>query len=349
MPLKKDRVLLVVVILVVIVQSFLLMRGPAEVEMVEPIAMEITNAAIPAAAFGPAIPEKGYFVEELSDGLYWVTDGVYQVMFLTTGRGVIVVDAPPTIGENVLKAIEDVTNESITHVIYSHSHADHIGAASMYPEDAVYIAHEETAANLARSHEDDGYPFGAFLGGSEIPLPTVTFSDDYTLSIGNQFLELEYKGPNHNPGNIFIWAPKQEVLMFVDVIFPGWSPFKDLAITTDVQSFISSHDDALAYDFDKLISGHVGRLGTQEDVITQKEYVRDMQANAAQALQTVDFNAVAAETGYENLWLLFDTYLDAVSEECANLTMPKWKDELGGADVFTFSHCFRLAESLRID
>jgi len=97
-------------------------------------------APIPKTAFGPAIPEKGYLVEEIDDGLYWVTEGVYQVMFLTTGEGVIVVDAPPTIGENILKAIEEVTDEPITHVIYSHSHADHIAAASMYPEDAKYIS-----------------------------------------------------------------------------------------------------------------------------------------------------------------------------------------------------------------
>ena len=48
-------------------------------------------------------------------------------------EGVIVVDAPPSIGENILAAIAEVTDEPITHVIYSHSHADHIGAAGIYP------------------------------------------------------------------------------------------------------------------------------------------------------------------------------------------------------------------------
>ena len=111
---------------------------------------EPPKAPIPDSAFGPAIPEKGYLVQELGDGLYWVTEGTYHMMFLTTGEGVIVVDAPPSIGENVLKAIKETTDEPITHVIYSHSHADHIAAASMYPEDAIYIAHEETALRLAR-------------------------------------------------------------------------------------------------------------------------------------------------------------------------------------------------------
>ena len=102
-----------------------------------------TVAPVPAAALGPAIdPTKGYFAEEIRDGLYWATDGIYQVMFLTTGEGVIVVDAPMSIGGNLLKAISEVTNEPVTHVIYSHYHRDHIGAASIYPSDAAIIAHE---------------------------------------------------------------------------------------------------------------------------------------------------------------------------------------------------------------
>ena len=310
-----------------------------------------TPAPLPATARGPAIPQdKGYLVEEIGDGLYWVTEGAYQVMFLTTGEGVIVVDAPPTIGENLLKAIAEVTDEPITHVIYSHSHADHIASAGMYPADATYIAHEETAAKLAgNAGSDRPYGFGAFLGGSSVPEPTVTFTDKFTLNVGNQTLELEYRGPNHEAGNIFIYAPRQKVLMLVDVIFPGWSPFKDLAVTESTPAYVRAHDDVLSFDFETFIGGHLTRLGTREDVEIQKQYVLDMRANAAQALQTVDFFAIAQETGFENLWLLFDTYLDAVSEECAQLTLDSWAGRLGGAEVFTASHCFRLVESLRIN
>ena len=309
------------------------------------------TAAIPDVARGPAIPQdKGYLVEEIGDGLYWVTEGAYQVMFLTTGEGVIVVDAPPTIGENILKAIAEVTDEPITHVIYSHSHADHIAAAGIYPSDATYIGHEDTASQLARANDPErAFPYGIFVGGSSVPVPTVTFSDRYTLNVGNQTLELEYRGINDEPGNIFIYAPRQKVLMLVDVIFPGWVPFKELALAEDVPGFIQAHDEALSFEFDTFIGGHLTRLGTREDVEIQREYIMDVQANAAQALQTVDFFAVAQETGFENLWLLFDTYLERVAQTCNDLTAPQWADRLGGAEVFTVGHCFKLAESLRID
>lgn len=308
-------------------------------------------APVPESAFGQQVdPEKGYLVEEISDGLYYVTEGSYQVMFLTTGEGVIVVDAPPSIGPNLLVAIAEVTDEPITHVIYSHSHADHIAAAGLYPAEATYIAHAETASNLALDPgESREYEFGVFVGGSAVPEPTITFTDNFILEVGNQRLELTYSGPNHNRGNIFIYAPKQKVLMLVDVVFPGWSPFKDLAITEDVPTYIRSHDDILAYDFDTFVGGHISRLGTREDVEIQKKYILEMQANAATAIQTVDFMAVAAEVGFANPWLLFDTYLDEVSQTCAELTEPNWIDKLGGVDIFTESHCFRLIESLRIN
>jgi len=333
-------------VMILLTLPILVISCQQQAETEEPAA-----APLPDATRGPAIPQdKGYLVEEIQDGLYWVTEGVYQTIFLTTGEGVIVVDAPPSIGENLLKAIAEVTDEPVTHVIYSHSHADHIGAASIFPSDATFIAHEETAVQLARMNDPDRvYSFGVFVGGSEVPLPDVTFSDSYTLEVGNQTLDLEYWGVNHEPGNIFIYAPQQRVLMLVDVIFPGWVPFKNLALAEDTVGYLYAHDQVLSIDFETFVGGHWNRLGTREDVEIQQEYIDDLQANAAQALQTVDFMAVAQETGFENLSLLFDRYVDAVTQECADLTVPKWIDRLGGADIWTFDHCHQVIQSLRID
>ena len=93
---------------------------------------------------------KGYFVEEIRDGLYWVTEGAYNTIFLVTDEGVVAVDAPPSIGKNYLKAISEVTDKPITHLIYSHDHIDHNGTAGMFPKNAVIIAQEETTAELQR-------------------------------------------------------------------------------------------------------------------------------------------------------------------------------------------------------
>ncbi|HUU48753.1 MAG TPA: MBL fold metallo-hydrolase [Nitrosopumilaceae archaeon] len=298
----------------------------------------VSAAPVPESAIGPQIDfSKGFLVEEISDDLYWITEGAYQGMFLVTGEGVIVVDAPPSIGQNYLKAIEEVTDEPITHVIYSHSHIDHIGAASMFPENATIISHKWTAEKLKLRDDPNR------------PVPTVTFEDKYTLEVGNQTLELEYNGPIHAPGNIFIYAPQQKVLMVVDVIFPGWVPFKDLAMAEDVPFFLYAHDKILEYDFETFIGGHLNRLGTPEDVKIQKEYFDDVQKYAGSANLEVDFMEIGQKVGFENLWLVFQIYADTVTQQCSDEVVPKWIDRLGGADLFTYDHCWKISESQRID
>jgi glyoxylase-like metal-dependent hydrolase (beta-lactamase superfamily II) len=297
---------------------------------------------LPDAASGPMIDQdKGFLVEELGSGLFTINDGAYQMMFLTTGEGVIVVDAPPNTGENILAAIASVTDEAITHVIYSHSHKDHIGAAGLYPPGVTIIAHEDTAAHLAAKNDPDR------------PLPNETFSDSMTLNVGDQTLQLDYHGVNHEPGNIFIYAPDHKVLMFVDVVFPGWTPFQDLALAESVDGFLAAHDQVLAYDFDHFIGGHLNRLGTREDVEIQKEYFADIIEAGGKANAAMDFGAAYAEAsergGGNNPWAIFKILLDNVARQCADEVEANWADRLGGVDAFTFDHCWEITEYQRID
>lgn len=174
-----------------------------------------TMTQIPESARGPPIPEEGYLVEEIRDNLYWVTDGSYNTMFLVTDEGVVAIDAPPSIEQNYLNAIAEVTDKPITHVIYSHANLDHIGAAGIFPKNATYIAHQDTSAELKRAmsltKNDSTIP----------PIPTISFPNNYMLQIGNQTLNLDYYGDNHMSGNLFIYAPNQKTLMLVDIVFPG--------------------------------------------------------------------------------------------------------------------------------
>jgi glyoxylase-like metal-dependent hydrolase (beta-lactamase superfamily II) len=294
-------------------------------------------APVPDGAKGPAIPETGYLVSGISDGVYWVTNGVYQALIITTGEGVIMVDAPPNIGPNLSKAISDVTSEPVKFFIYSHEHKDHVGAAALFSEDATYVAHEKVAEHLARANDPNR------------PVPSVTFTDKHTLKLGNKRVELSNKGGNHTPGSSFIHLPEQKILMLVDVVYPGWVPFKSFGEAKDVGRYIEAHDQILEYDFEHFVGGHLTRLGTRRDVEIAKEYVLDVKANAQNAIETVDFSAIAGEVGFENPFALFKTYLDTVADTCTKGTVPKWVDRLGGTDVFTFDHCLSMHFHLTID
>jgi glyoxylase-like metal-dependent hydrolase (beta-lactamase superfamily II) len=306
-----------------------------------------TTAAvqIPQTAKGPAIPSgKGYLVQEIGNQLYSVSDGSYNAMFMVTDQGVVAIDAPPTLGDKYLKAIAEVTDKPVSHVIYSHAHLDHIGAAGIFPQNATFIAQQETANELQRA-------MNVATNKSAVPpVPTVTFPKNMTLQIGNQTLQLDYHGNNHLPGNIFIYAPSQKVLMLVDIIFPGWVPFPYLAIAKDTAGFIQAHDIALNnYDFDTIVAGHLTRLGTRADVEIQKEFVLDLERAAASANQNVSFMDIATKVGFDNPWLLYSEYINAVNKQCEGEMMPKWESRLGGAEVFMSTHCFAMTQSGRVD
>lgn len=202
---------------------------------------------VPAPARGPAIdPAKGYRLQDLGKGLYMITDNAYQSMFLVYDRGVVVVDAPPGYAAHIPQAIAEVSNKPITHIIYSHSHIDHIGGARSLGGHPVIIAQEETLRLLKRAADPNR------------PLPTVTFSDKYTLRVGNQALELSYHGNAHEPGNIFIYAPLQRVLMVVDVVFPGWMPWRRFALAQDIPGYFSQVEEIRKMDWDTLVGGARG-------------------------------------------------------------------------------------------
>lgn len=87
-------------------------------------------------------------------------------------------------------------------------------------------------------------------------------------------------------GNIWIYAPNERILMVVDVIFPGWVPFRRLAVSEDIAGWIRRPDIALTFDFDVLVAGHNTRLGNRNDVLIQKPAT--VPADVDKALQAGD-------------------------------------------------------------
>ena len=107
-------------------------------------------APVPRSAYGPALNDQGYYVGPVERNLYWVTDGSYQAAFLTTKDGVVLFDAPPSIGGNIRRAVDEIASANgvsnkVTHLVYSHHHADHNGASSLFDKKVIRIGHEETS------------------------------------------------------------------------------------------------------------------------------------------------------------------------------------------------------------
>jgi len=293
---------------------------------------------VPPSAQGPAIdPAKGYRLQDLGKGLYMVTDNAYQSMFLVYDKGVVVVDAPPSYAAKIPLAIAEVSKKPVTHIVYSHSHIDHIAGAKALGGNPVIIAHQETRRLLERAADPNR------------PIPTITFADKYTLTVGGQRLELSYHGNAHQPGNIFIAAPQQRVLMVVDVIFPGWMPWRRFAVAQDVPGYFAQVKEIQQLDWDTLVAGHVARTGTHADVDMQAMFMQDLKKAAATALATTKFGEGLNPLDGSNPWAGFDNYIDRVAGQCVNAVTPAWSDKLAGFDVYIWDQCLSMEQSLRID
>ncbi len=293
---------------------------------------------VPESAKGPAIdPAKGYRIQELGKGLYLVTDNAYQSMFMVYEKGVVVIDAPPSYAQFIPKAIREVTDKPITHLVYSHSHADHIGGAKSLGGSPVIIAQEETKRLLVRANDPNR------------PLPTVTFRDRYTLKAGSQRLELSYHGDAHEPGNIFIFAPAQKTLMVVDIVPPGWMPFRRLHLAHDVVGHYAQVEEIRRLNFDIFVGGHVERTGTKADVELYSEFLSDLKTAAAESLKTTKFGVGLDPRDLPNPWAGYDNYIDRVVISCVNRMTPKWRTKLAAYDIFIWDQCYTVEQSLQID
>jgi glyoxylase-like metal-dependent hydrolase (beta-lactamase superfamily II) len=293
---------------------------------------------VPASAMGPAVdPVKGYRLQDLGQGLYMITDNAYQSMFLVYDKGVVVIDAPPNYAAKIPQAIKEVSSNPITHVVYSHSHIDHIGGTKALGGQPTIVAHEETRRLLARANDPNR------------PVPTVTFTDRHSLHAGKQVLELSYHGNGHEPGNIFILAPGQRVLMVVDVVFPGWMPWRRFALAEDVEGYFAQVEEIQEMEWDTLVAGHVARTGTHADVALQAEFNRDLKKAASDALATTKVGEGMNSQDLTNPWAVFDNYIDRVAAKCVETLAPTWRTRPAGFDVFIWDQAYAMEQSLRID
>jgi glyoxylase-like metal-dependent hydrolase (beta-lactamase superfamily II) len=299
-------------------------------------------APIPSAALGPALNEQGYHVERVERNLFYVTDGVYQSAFLATRDGVVLFDAPPSIGHNIRRAVDEIAaaegvSNTVTHLVYSHHHADHGGAASLF-ENAVRIGHEETRRLLTRDNDPAR------------PVPDVTFADTYTLEVGGERVELAWHGSNHSPDNIYIHFPGHDTLMFIDVVNAGWVPIYNVNLSEDVQGYMAAPEKALSYPWSHFICGHLGRLATRDDVRVHQEYIADIEASAREVLASVNPWPYYMHYG-ENFWAGVKAHLSTVTERAAAPVIAKYTGVLAAADIeeFTLTTTFQIMQSLRLD
>ncbi len=136
--------------------------------------------------------------------------------------------------------------------------------------------------------------------------------------------------------------------MLVDIVNPGWAAVCQSNLADDVPGYIGAADYALTYPWKYFIGGHMGRLGTRDDVATHRQYMADIGDSSRKALDTIDPTPYFVKHG-ENTWAAMREYLHAMTAAAAAPVIEKYSGILAAVEIFTPVTTFHVMQSIRLD
>lgn len=221
---------------------------------------------------------------------------------IVIGRdGVLVVDTLISAkeGERFLADIRKVTDKPIKYVVNTHAHLDHAFGNCVFARlGATVISHTADRKLLERVGADTLKNIGNFglkpedMAGTEIVLPTLSFSDRMQIDLGDETVELIRVAPSHTEGSVVVYIPSKKLLFSGDILFTDFHPF---LADGDISGWTRTIDALLTMDVERIIPGH-GPLSGKNDLKEMKAYLLLFDSKARElAATSQDADAIAAE------------------------------------------------------
>ena len=182
-----------------------------------------------------------------------------NIAVLTGPDGKLLVDAGIGVSRPQLsKALAELGNEPIAHLINTHWHFDHAdGNEWLQAAGAKIIAHENTRKHLSvvQRVEDWDYNFLALPAGA---IPAEVFAKEHHLKLNGASIALNYYGPAHTDGDISVMFAEANVLHVGDMFWNDIYPFIDYSTGGSIDGMIAASDAnlAIANNDTIIIPGH---------------------------------------------------------------------------------------------
>lgn len=206
-------------------------------------------------------------IENVSGDVYRFQNNFHYSVFVITDNGVIVTDPINAEAASWLKSeIAKLTDQPITHLIYSHSHGDHASGGKLFGDIPNVITH----ANAPK-----------YIDGVA---PTERFKDTHIVKSGNTSVELTYLGPGHGTDLIAMVIRPENVGFIVDAAASKRLPYRDFP-GSNVDQWIEQVRTAETLDFEILVGGH-GPIGVKHDVTSARVYMEELRAEVIAGLKS---------------------------------------------------------------
>jgi glyoxylase-like metal-dependent hydrolase (beta-lactamase superfamily II) len=170
-----------------------------------------------------------------------------NIAVLTGPDGKLLVDAGISVSRPQLtKALSELGNEPITHLINTHWHFDHAsGNDWLHSVGAKIVAHENTRKYLSQVQRVDDWDYN-FLPSPAGAIPSEVISANRALKLNGSSIDLKPYKPAHTDGDLSVIFGEADILHAGDTYWNGIYPFIDYSTGGSIDGMIAASDANLA-------------------------------------------------------------------------------------------------------
>ena len=225
-------------------------------------------------------------VEKLKDNLFVLKGGGGNTTVFVQSNGITVVDTKnPGWGAPILAKIKELSPKTITTIVNTHTHGDHVSGNVEFPTTVDIVVQENTATNMKQMRPVTGLSKpGAppapniFEQNGGKGLPKRTFKDRMTIGKGPDQIDLYYFGRGHTNGDAWIAFPALRIVHSGDIFASKSVPLIDEANGGSMMEISGTLMKAYngIKNVDQIINGHTPAQTTWADLKEYAEFNKDL-------------------------------------------------------------------------
>jgi glyoxylase-like metal-dependent hydrolase (beta-lactamase superfamily II) len=202
------------------------------------VTLTLLGVVLTAATYEARQSRASIYITEVADNLYMLgSDPAGQGMqtggntaVFVMADGVALVDTKLAgYGPDILAEVRTLTDKPVTTIINTHTHFDHTGSNTEFPDTVNFVAHDNTLAQMSRTTCGNVTNCDAFKGENAKYLPKTTYSDRRSLFSGQDQIDLYYFGRGHTNGDSFVVFRAARTMHTGDMFQRKGLPFIDVA------------------------------------------------------------------------------------------------------------------------
>jgi glyoxylase-like metal-dependent hydrolase (beta-lactamase superfamily II) len=286
----------------------------------------VTSSAVAAEEQrGSGSQEPKLDIQLVKTGLFLISGGGANSLMRLSANGEILVDGKRPENHAVLmsqvRKISRITDMPIRVVILTNHDEDRAGTnAKFLAAGAQIIAQENVATHLAADHPPTG----------QIPLPTITYSNEYTLRLGGVEVKLMHFGNAHTDGDTVAYFPNLKVVAVGDLFTPD-TPDPDFSGGGSLVDWGPVLGQILKLDFD-VVAPSKGPMISRDDLVAFKTKIEIFVSRARSLVNRgVPKEQLLAQLNLENFGWQFNFSPDDIDRFYTELAPSKLVSERTGA------------------